>query len=494
MTAQSSSQSAATASPVTQSVQPISTASLLDSIGINIHLGSNSYFGMGDDAFDNFGNVQKDLAYLGVMHVRDSIAYDYYLNEADTLGAAGIKFDFYMGTGQHVDYPSEIANLNSRASIIDAVEGPNEVDNFGAIYNGQTGYPAAIAEQQALYAAIHSSPTLNGLGRTTPVYNLTIADPATWANLGDLAPYADYQSIHAYPTLDASPGVWSNAWIQKNLPGASGRPVVLTEAGYSTLPDASNQVSVSEAVQAVNTLDLLLDAQANHISRTYLYELLDDHSDAGGQDREQHFGMFHADGTPKASAVALHNLFSILHDTGSPVAAAPLSFALSGLPTLARQQLMEKSDGTYFLAVWNEQPSWNTAGKTEVHAPSVPVALDLGATAKAVKIYDPLIGSTATTTLADTRHVDLQLPDHAVIIEIDPAAGVTTPTTAPIAALDPKSASSMSFISQPASVPMTAATSSGLGLYDLHLPACLLVGSYRWSGEGRRVGLGEHSS
>ena len=404
-----------------ESVQPISTTSFLNSIGINTHLTFLESSGDGSYNVNKNGvpNVQTDLLYLGITHVRDSFGYDYEMDRIDKLGALGIHFDALMGTGPGVVYSSEIANINARAPIIDAVEGPNEVDNWPAIFNGQTGNAAAVAEQAALFSDIHNSSTLNRWEHTTPVYNLTVANPASLAALGNLAPYADYQSVHAYPP-QASPQPWLNYWLGQHSLGAPGLPFVLTECGYSTVPQRGNEGSISESAQAKYNLTLLMEAQLTHVSRAYLYELMDGHADPTGQDREQHFGQFRADNTPKPSAVALHNMFAILRPTRGSAADSPLSFTFSGMPASAHSLLMEKSNGTYFLAVWNEQPLWNVTLLKDIPVASVPVSLNLGLIAKSVKLYDPLKSAAASFAARSVVRLVLNLPDHPIFVEIDP--------------------------------------------------------------------------
>lgn len=403
------------------SVQPISTAAFLNSIGINTHLTYLESSGDGSYNMSKNGvpNIQTDLLYLGITHVRDSFGYDYNMNRVDKLGALGISFDALMGTGPGVVYSSEIANINARAAIIDAVEGPNEVDNWPAIFNGQTGIAAAVAEQRTLFSDIHNSSALQGRGHSTPVYDLTVANPASLNGLGNLAPYADYQSVHAYPP-QTGPQPWLNNWLRQYSLGAPGLPLVMTECGYSTVPQIGNEGSTSESAQAKYNLMILMEARLSHVSRAYLYELMDGHADPTGKDREQHFGQFRADNTCKPSAVALHNMFAILGATSGSAASSPLSFTLSGMPASAHSLLMEKSNGTYFLALWNERLLWDVTLLKDIEVAPVPVSLDLGLVAKAVRLYDPLISSAASFTTKAVTHIVLNVPDHPIFVEIDP--------------------------------------------------------------------------
>ncbi|RYJ01549.1 MAG: hypothetical protein EON47_10405, partial [Acetobacteraceae bacterium] len=345
------------------SQSPTSAANFVDSIGVNIHLGYNSFVGMADDAYNRFDLVKSALGYLGLLHVRDTFAYDYYMPEVEALAAMNIRFDVYMGTGTHVDYAGEISRIKAHAASIESVEGPNEVDNWPAIFNGMTGVSAATAEMRQLYNDIHNSSVLNGNGKTTPVLNFTLARPDGYAAYGDMAPYTDAGAAHIYPPGGAPPAAAITAGLAAAARSAPGQPVVITEGGYSTLPQSGVNGSVSELVQAKYTLDYVLDAWNAGVDHTYLYELLDEHSDPTGLDREQHFGLFRYDGTAKPAAVALHNLTTLLADPGAKPGFVPgtLGLSVGGLPAATGHQLLlGKSDGSFSLALWNETNLWNT--------------------------------------------------------------------------------------------------------------------------------------
>ncbi len=93
-----------------------------------------------------------------------------------------------------------------------------------------------------------------------------------------------------------------NREARKTTPG---KPVAITEWGYTT-PARRGYGAVSEATQAAYVLEFILDAHNAGNPYYFYYGLLND--GAGN------FGLFHNDFTPKKAAVALHNLFALLHD------------------------------------------------------------------------------------------------------------------------------------------------------------------------------------
>jgi hypothetical protein len=453
-----------------------STARFTDSIGVNIHLGYNSFVGMGDNAYNRFDLVKSALDYLGVFHVRDTFAYDYYMPQVDVLAAMNIRFNVYMGTGVHVNYVGEIARIKARAAAVESVEGPNEVDNWPAIFKGQTGIAAATAEMRQLYADIHGSSALNGGGKLTPVLNFTLARPDGYAAYGEMGPYTDAGAAHIYPASGAPPAAAISAGITAAARYASNQPVVITEGGYSTLPQAGVNGSVSEQVQAKYTLSYLLDAWNAGVSRTYLYELLDEHADPAGLDREQHFGLFRFDGSAKPAAVALHNLTTLFADPGAQPGFAPgtLNLSVSGLPAATGHQLLlGKSDGSFSLVLWNETKLWDSAMQKDLVGPSVPVSIDL-ATPANLTLYDPLLGTTALQSWAGKNHIQLSLPDHPLILSISPVPAPTVKVW--FANLDTNWAYDAS-LAKSAAVPAGGGTIDVglLGLAGLKVPAHVAV-------------------
>ena len=263
--------------------------------------------------------------------------------------------------------------------------------------------------QQSLYSAVRADAVLNGL----PVYNLTVGSTTTseFQALGDLSPYATYGNEHAYSPDNQGPARPLQYLL--TFPGIDtpGLPVVITETGYVT--DFADAYSgVDQTVQAKLTLDTLMDAFRDGVSKTYLYELIDE----GGQ----YFGLFTADGAAKLVATAIHNLTTILADPGSTASFTPgsLSYALPNLPANGNQFLLEKSNGTFDLVLWAEAPIWNPTTASEIAAPSQVTTVDFDQTQNIVMVFDPLQGTTPIATYLSVRSIQVTLTDHPLIVEI----------------------------------------------------------------------------
>ena len=414
------------------------TGDFIQTIGVNTHLDywSTSYGNSSGTA----GDPQKALTaiqYLGIDQVRDMIPA-WNPNNLSVSGFAdfallaqnGIHFDVitYGDTPMLYQQPELDALAGIAPGAVTAIEGANEVNGWPFSFNGLTGAAAVLAEQAALYNALNNDPHLANI----PIYNFTTAGEtsAITAAYGNVSSTTDYGNFHSYQGFGAPTDHLAAdlATAQAETPGA---PMVLTEAGYYTQPTAGVWGSVSEDVQAKYTLDLLFDAAKLGIKQTYLYELLDNWSDAGNYSLENHLGLFNADGTPKLAATAIHNMTSILADTGTAhttFTPASLGVTVSGLPSDGNTMLLQKSDGTYELVIWAEPEIWSHQTLTETPGTAMPVTVNLGNTYAHVETFDPLTGATATSSLTNVSHLTISVTDHPIIIQIDPGL-VTAPSS-----------------------------------------------------------------
>ena len=199
---------------------------------------------------------------------------------------------------------------------ITAVEGANEINNFPLTFNGVSGLQGAIDLQEALYADVHSDHNSAGV----PVDYLTGYDAGSIGpgpNPYTTAGLADYDTQHPYPTYGQAPAWFLNPSNSLPNEGPVYGPAVYTETGYSTYGGSSGGlVAVNQDVQAKYTLDLLMDAAKDGISKTYLYQLMDAYQ-PGSPQGDDGFGLFDPNNAPKEAATAIHNLTTILADNGA---------------------------------------------------------------------------------------------------------------------------------------------------------------------------------
>jgi serralysin len=376
----------------------VSTIAVVNSLGVNTHLDYPN------SAYSNLAVDAAAINYLGIKNLRDTS------DNPNTVGptgswqqianATGAKFDDYMITGSPALDVACLAYAQKLAAqgILNYIEGGNENDLPAAIAQGNSIAWTASFQQQ-VYATGHA------LG--LPVINMSFGAGWTPDNnwqgnydkVGDLSAYADYANAHVYPTVAQLP----DATIQRlNVDAklaAASRPVIITEMGW-------NDSLFTQADVARFTLDAVFDGIKDGDVKSYFYALF---NDSTGR-----YGLMNADGTAKPAGTALHNVTTILADSGA-ARSDSLTYGLTGTTLNDNSLLMEKSNGTFQLALWNE--------KDAAHS----VTLSLGAAAQTVRIYDPLTGTASLSTYSNTSSVTLTVPNHPVIVEIVPAPPGPTP-------------------------------------------------------------------
>ncbi|MDX3967857.1 MAG: RHS repeat protein [Bradyrhizobium sp.] len=406
----------------------LSASGFINSIGVNTHAG------FGWTGYNNLAMMIDDLEYLGVTNLRDAMGTSPAAQPVvEGLAAAGYKFDFLvssalpqMGTTGLQKYIASLEKFAaSHPGSISAIEGLNEANHQPFSYNGSSSLTAAAQFQSALYQAVNANAALGSI----PVYNLSLAynDPQGYSQLGDMSGSVDFANAHAYVSTSLTTGSSISATLSAVMTAAPGKPVVITETGYTTQAN-TQYLGVNETVQAKSILNTLVDAYKAGVSATYLYELFDRDSSAGNTNPEANFGLFNSDGTPKLAATAIHNLTTILADDGKggQQPTDPLNYTLSNMPASGNSMVLGKSNGAYELVVWAEPKLWNDATDTEVTNSAQMVTVDLGGVHHTVKVYDTLTGTTAIASYTDVSTITIPVGDHPLIIEID--APPTTPT------------------------------------------------------------------
>jgi hypothetical protein len=399
----------------------LSAAAFQDSIAVNLHIDYT------DGAYADVHNVAKDLAWLGIHNVRDGTpGTSAPLSSYVWLALQGVKFNFVI-RGNIANSLLQLDRFAAAApGSVAAVEGWNEIDNFPVSEYGLTGDAAGLAAQHAIYQHVHDGE--NGAGLTgVPVYDLTGYDVA---RVSTRAGSADFVNRHVYPQNGEQPAYNANGdiWITWGIDGVRkfDLPIVMTEFGYFTIPQAGwINIGVDEPTQAKGVLNGLFDAAGAGVSRTYIYELLDEKPDPQNENGQKHFGLFRNDNTPKPAANAIHNLTGILRTSrsaGTPACepdypSRPLS--LHGMPVSGRSLLLKKADGRYLLALWNEVPFWDRATGKPLNAAVAKVQVDFS-TANNIVLYDPIISSDPLERHTDLQQVAVDVPDHVILLEISP--------------------------------------------------------------------------
>jgi hypothetical protein len=396
--------------PAAKAAEAVKAKDFLNSLGVATHLNYT------DGTYANYESVIADLNYLGIHKLRDAtpdpyggIPYENYITALDAVTKAGNQFDFITAPGlplkTTLDQLDTIERLHPGSVL--AVEGPNETNNNPVTYQGHNGTAAALAYQRDLYRAVHGSRLLRGVA----VYYYTGFDVAT-----KLTGLADFANCHPYSHHGEQPSQRIATEFGRQFTMAPPYPRVITEAGFFNVPSAPN--GVDDATQAKDTLNLYMDAFAQGVTLTYVYQLV---SAYPNQFSDTQSGMFRIDHSPKPVATAIHNLTTILADDGhGGTPPASLDYAVAAMPVTGHTLLLESSSGVFDIILWSEPTNWNYRTHRPVSVSPTPVTITLSGTAGNVAVYDPLVGTKPITCARDVNDIVVGLADHPLIIEVHP--------------------------------------------------------------------------
>ena len=296
-----------------------------------------------------------------------------------------------------------------------AVEGPNEINDARITYAGITDtYSAGVHVTQDLWTAVQSNQALKGV----PVYALTLSNgiPGVVAGatrLGDLSPFVTYGNAHVYACCGNN--VWQNDmpyWLPVFEQATAGKPTVVTETGYATIP--SNVDEISAAKYNLNTL---FEDALHGITKTYLYELVDLNSSMKDAKLDDHLGEFHDDWTPKPGATAIHNLTTILQSAESGPPSGQLHYSVSGLPATGHTFLLGGGNA-FEIAIWIDATVYDPKNARDVEAPAYSATISLGGNHAAVRVYDPMLGDRPIAAYSNVSKLTTSVSDHPVIVQV----------------------------------------------------------------------------
>lgn len=392
-------------------ITPVPALNFTQSIGVNTHIGE----AIGFYRPDNFPAVESALEYLGVFFIRDQFSYSSFCTYYQQISTAtGLKFDMIM-TPDGDSYASKLPCIQQNTNIFHSIEGCNEIDNFPFCnWNSLTGLAGARAFQYQLLTDI--SPL------SIPLWTLTDETKSDYYTIGPLP--ANSFSLHSYNQYGVESGStdytaysYMNAVIVFYPTLAPGRSTVITETGGWTTPCSDGW---TQNVQAKYILNSIFDSWILGNSAVSIYEASDDFNDPSCNTNEDHFGLLDYQGSPKVSGTTIHNMTILLTDS-STIAPASIAYTFSGMPINGHSLLLQKTDGTYWLAIWNDAQIWNFNTSSEITVAPVSVILNLtSVTASTINVYDPFINTSIQQTSNNTNSINISVPDHVILVNIRP--------------------------------------------------------------------------
>jgi len=334
----------------------------------------------------------------------------------------------------------ETGKVLAEAGALLAFEGNNEPNNWGVTYQGEKGggrehsWMAVAKLQRDLYQAVKRDPVLAkypvwsisepGAQRDNVGLQFLTIPPGAQTLMPDGTKYADYANVHNYIYHPHSPYLADNKTWDAADPTAASKVDGLfgnfgvtwarrfrgyTQEQLDTLPRVTTETGtniegpVTEEIHGLNLMNLYLAQFKRGYAYTSVY-LLRDRTD---EDGNQSFGFYRADYSPRKAAIYLHNLMTILADNGTLAKPGHLDFAIVNQPETVHELLLQHSEGTFQLIVWDER----LRGQHRV-------TVQLGVTPASVRIYDPTIGIEPVRTPTNVSSFELGLSDHPIVIAI----------------------------------------------------------------------------
>lgn len=426
----------------------------VDSMGVGTHITTIS----GPYAPATLDSVYRVLGALGMRHIRADMHGGTSMSRVDYVyNTYGIRSNLIANRNTaDVSLATQISYaINDPA--IESMEGANEPDvalgrgtpytytalNGTAYTDGPSvfSYTATQAFQNDFY---------NQLNGAKPMLSSAMGGPI-WSRFLANAPYPlNAGSMHSYPNgrvpsgfaLDNS----SIPAVARLAPAGTRLPLIATETGYTTAVATpagtySGQPYVTKAAMGKYMPRLFAEYFNRGIARTYSYDLIDDGTDPYNQ--EHNFGLANYDFTPKPAYTGLQNLIALLGEkhwdasnkvwTGLANAnftPGALNYNLIGAGPLVHHTLLQKSDGVFYLLIWQEVPTcdiYHDHPHNDITNATVPVTLVVSTPIQKIDIYQPNDSTTPITnythpaTLAHPSTITLDVPDQMMVVKLTPS-------------------------------------------------------------------------
>jgi hypothetical protein len=422
-------------------IQAQSAEKFVDSMGVNVHLE------MTHGPYGNYPLINSRLSALGMRHIRDEIndTDSSFVSEINTIGQLGYRLcglieggNDYPPLGTRLDPALIVPMIMNLEPTIEAVEGPNEPDD-GAFVYGPSGatYPlGAIEESKDLWKIVKDSAEI----RSLPVVVMSEGNAKDFLKLRAITPppidYADFGNMHAYQGGSVGDAGLTRWYIPHSQDLTGGEKLWTTEMGYHNntnyLSDGEQQ-GVSQRASAIYLPIAFLSGFRLGVIRTFAYELIDEGIDLQlpSGSGENHYGLLNYDGSPKPAYTAMKNLISLLRDSGQDnLQMQSLSVTFSGALETMRYVLLQKSNGAYYLAIWNDVSVYRVATQQHPGKDLYPGEIPITLTFRHPENFtvfapnDPTgVNPTSAYTFAITsKSIELDLPPEVLLVEIQSAS------------------------------------------------------------------------
>lgn len=350
------------------------SSDFVDSVGVVTHM---TYQSTGYDLSPRL--LKQRLLDAHIHHLRDGAlsSHDGGFSPNDKAerfaeyGRAGIKTTFVFTVNASEFFVRRFPHRVEPA--FEAYEGPNEYN----LNPGGTGWSDTLRRwMPKFYRYVKQDPQTRDFPVIGP--SLVIPDLANpYARLADQSAFLDEGNIHDYMGT-GSPNVgWGGPGVPPcedqryatidfwlcYVSALSGRkPVVATETGWGSAFGGFGHVGPT--AQARNTVRLLFEHFSRGITRTFLYQLVDQGDDGFGD-----YGLLDASLHPKPAYTELRQLLGLLDEPPAATRMPALVWGMHGETENVHHLLLAKSDRTVILALWLDVPGWDLSANHGRGAP-----------------------------------------------------------------------------------------------------------------------------
>jgi hypothetical protein len=118
------------------------------------------------------------------------------------------------------------------------------------------------------------------------------------------------------------------------------------------------------------------------------------------------------DGSPQPAFTSLRNLIDLVEEPAAGnFTPGKLGYKLSGDIAGVNHTLLQKSDGKFELILWQDDEGDNN--------PDQKVTLTLNQPMSSAKTYLPLNSTEATNSYSNPKSINLSVPDHPLVVELN---------------------------------------------------------------------------
>jgi len=254
-----------------------------------------------------------------------------------------------------------------------------------------------------------------------PIIAPSFTQVSSYATQGNLSSLINYGNTHDYyATFNPEVAPYGSAFYNCGGYGSMqfdiclaqmvgvDEPVVATETGYQS------GTGLSDAIIGRYELRTLFESLRLNIIRTFLYELIDESG--------TNWGLLTGSFSPRPAYTAIQNVLSLLKDT-TFAQPGKLDYTLSGQTQNVHQLLLQKSDGSFYLAIWlavqSADPD-NPSMTYDVAPQNVTLSANTPIGAATTYVLDDSGNMTSSSTEFTSQSLSIAVTDRITLVVLSP--------------------------------------------------------------------------